>query len=522
MKSIKQAWGLSLVLPLTASAVTAQEAQEPPKPNFVFIMTDQQRADLCRREGYPLNTTPFADQMAREGIWFNRAYTAAPISAPARISFLTGRYPNATRVRSNHNIEDAVFKEDLFSVARQLGYRTAMIGKNHSHLKPHDVDYWSPYEHFGQPDRKDDPQIDSVNRFLASTDVYACYDPAPVRAGMQQPARMVDEALQWIENDPESPFLMWLSFPEPHNPYQVSEPYYSMFSPDKLPDTRTHAGDLAVKGPEYELLHEMMAIGHKGFQEHLDRLRGNYLGMIRLIDDQIARLVNRLQKTGTFENTIFVILSDHGDFAGEYGLMKKGVGLSDCVSRIPFIWFGKGIPAQGLCPAHVSITDIFPTFCEMAGGAIPEGVQGRSLIEILQGRSYPAVEFRSVMCHDGYGGQYYTKQDATDYVREGAVRKKPGFFDELNTWTQSGTARSIRMGDWKLEFDMLGQGQMYNLRRDPSEMNNLYHSRRHAGIRQELLAELLKWEIATNDPLPLPRHRYRFKRNKHNYLFISE
>lgn len=518
MHSVRHTLGLSVLLPLGVSSAMAQATE---RPNFVFIMTDQQRADLCQREGFPLETTPFADRMAREGVWFDRAYTAAPVSAPARISFLTGRYPNATRVRSNHNIADAVFDEDLFSVARKLGYRTALVGKNHSHLKSHDVDYWSPYEHFGQP-KKHDARIDSVNRFLSGTDMYACYAPSPVQTAMQQPARMVDDALQWIETDAESPFVLWLSFPEPHNPYQVCEPYYSMFAPDQLPATKTGRKNLPAKGPEYELLYEMMSLGHAGFQEHLGRLRGNYLGMIRLIDDQIARFVEHLQATGQYEQTIFVILSDHGDFAGEYGLMKKGVGLSDCVSRIPFVWFGKGIPAQGLCRAHVSITDIFPTFCEMAGGTIPTGVQGRSLIEMLQGHSYPESEFRSVICHDGYGGQYYTKEDATDYIREGAARKKPGFFDELNTWTQSGMARSIRMGDWKIEFDMLGNGRMYNVRKDPFELKNLYGARKHAAVREQLLAELLKWEIATNDPLPLPRHRYRFKRNDHNYLFTND
>lgn len=316
--------------------------------------------------------------------------------------------------------------------------------------------------------------------------------------------------------------MMWLSFAEPHNPYQVSEPYYSMFPPEKLPPVRTGLKDLRVKGPEYELLHEMMSLGHAGYYEHLGRLRSNYLGMIRLIDDQIARFVEQLRKDGTYENTVFVVMADHGDFAGEYGLMKKGVGLSDIVARVPFVWFGGPVPAQGLSRAHVSLVDVFPTFCEMAGGEIPEGVQGRSLVEVVRGGDYPEKEFRSVMSEDGYGGQYYTREDGTDYAKEGATRKKPGFFDELNTWTQSGASRCVRMGDWKLEFDMLGNGGMYNVKKDPSEMKNLYGSRKYAAKQQELLAELLKWDIATDDPLPLPRQRYRFKRNPHNYLFYTE
>ncbi len=520
MFSARHTLGLSVLLPLGVSSAVAQETPKAQKPNFVFIMTDQQRADLCQREGYPLEITPFADQMGREGIWFNRAYTAAPASAPARISFLTGRYPNATRVRSNHNIIDAVFDDDLFSVARQTGYRTAMIGKNHSHLKPENVDYWSPYDHVGQS-KATDEKAKEFNKYLSTTDIYADYNPAPFGAEMQQPSRMVDDAMQWIDGSDEKPFVMWLSFAEPHNPYQVSEPYYSMFA-DRLPELKTSVEDQKIKGEEYGQLCEMMSLGHAGYLENLDRLRSNYLGMIRLIDDQVARLVQHLRETGEYENTVFVIMADHGDFAGEYGLMKKGVGLSDCLTRIPLVWFGKGIPAQGLSDAHVSITDIFPTFCEMAGVPIPVGAQGRSIIDIVQGNDYPEEEFRSIISHDGYGGQYYTKEDGTDYIAEGAVHKRPGFFDELSTWTQSGMARCVRMGDWKLEYDMLGNGEMYNMKKDPLEMKNLYGVKKYAKVQQELLAELLKWDIATNDPLPLPRHRYRFKKNPHNYLFVNE
>lgn len=521
MNPVKIPLGATALLPLAVSTATAQETGASSKPNFVFIMTDQQRADLCGREGYPLDVTPFVDRMAGEGVWFDRAYTPAPISGPARVAFLTGRFPKATRVKSNHNIEDAVYKDDLFSFARRNGYRTALVGKNHAHLKPQDADCWRPYNHFAQQGRVDE-KAKAFNRYLGTTDMYADYDPAPFGPEMQHPWRMVDDALAWIGNGDDKPFMMWFSFPEPHNPYQVSEPYYSMFPPEKLPPMRTDIRDLAVKGPEYELLHEMMSLGHAGYYEHLGRLRSNYHGMIRLIDDQIARFVEQLRKEGLYENTVFVVMSDHGDFAGEYGLMKKGVGLSDIVARVPFVWFGGPVPAQGLSHAHVSLVDVFPTFCEMAGGEIPEGVQGRSLANVIGGGDYPEEEFRSVMSEDGYGGQYYTKEDETDYAREGATRKKPGFFDELNTWTQSGSSRCVRMGDWKLEFDMLGNGRMYNVRKDPSEMKNLYGNRKYAARQQELLAELLKWEIATDDPLPLPRQRYRFKRNPHNYLFCAE
>lgn len=500
------------------SGILGQDS--PKSPNIIIIMADQLRADLLQREQYPLNTMPFADNLAKNGVWFDKAYTAAPASGPARVSMLTGRYPSATHVRSNHNIKDAFYNKDLFDVAREKGYATALIGKNHSHLSPERVDYWSAYNHDGQ-DSKDKSELGKAfDKYLKTLDMYAGMKPSPYGIEAQLPYRMVDDASRWIDSVSGKPFLMWFSIAEPHNPYQTCEPYYSMFPPESLPEMRSSAGDMKSKGEEYELLSEMMGQGHVGYQRDLQRLRSVYHGMLRMIDDQLARLVNELKEKQIYENTIIIFVADHGDYAGEYGLMKKGVGLDDAIARIPMQWTGPGIkPSANPHQAHVNIVDIFPTICEVMGADIPVGVQGRSLWPMLQGKEYPEKEFGSVMVQDGFGGMYYTKEDATDYKEEGAVGKKGLFFDELNTWTQSGTMRMLRKGDWKLVYDMDGNGELYNMKNDPSELDNLFGNKEYSDIRNEMIETLLRWDISTQDPLPVPRTRYRFKRNEHNYLF---
>lgn len=242
--------------------------------------------------------------------------------------------------------------------------------------------------------------------------------------------------------------------------------------------------------------------------------------MLRMIDDQLARFVDELKKKGVYNNTIIVFIADHGDYVGEYGLMKKGVGLDDVVARIPMQWTGPGIKAS-ITPHkdHVSIIDIFPTICEIMEVNIPVGVQGRSLWPLLQGKEYPEEEFESVIAQDRFGGMYYTRNDATDYREEGAVGKKGLFFDELNTWTQSGTMRMLRKGDWKLVYDMDGNGQLYNLKDDPSELDNLFEKKACEIIKNKMIENLLRWKISIQYPIPVPRQRYRFKRNEHNYLF---
>ncbi len=512
---------VSIGIPASVAVFSPLLGQEMPQnPNIIIIMADQLRADLLKREGYPLNTMPFADRLAEKGTWFNRAYTAAPASGPARVSMLTGRYPSATHVRSNHNLKDAFYTKDLFDVAREQGYATALIGKNHSHLSPDRVDYWSPYNHDSQESKNKTEAGKAFDNYLKTLDMYANMEPSPYGVEAQLPYRMVDDASQWINSVSDKPFLMWFSIAEPHNPYQTCEPYYSMFPPDKLPEMRSSARDLKTKGEEYELLAEMMEQGHAGYQKNLQRLRSVYHGMMRMIDDQLARFVEELKEKGIYENTIILFIADHGDYAGEYGLMKKGVGLDDAIARIPMQWTGPGIKAStNPHNAHVTIIDIFPTICEIMGAGIPMGVQGRSLWPLLQGKEYPEKEFESVMVQDGFGGMYYTKEDATDYKEEGAVGKKGLFFDELNTWTQSGTMRMLRKGEWKLVYDMDGNGQLYNVKKDPSGLNNLFKNKAYNSVKNEMVENLLRWEVSTQDPIPAPRYRYRFKRNEHNYLF---
>lgn len=493
------------------------------KPNILIIMTDQMRADVCRREGFPLNTTPFLDSLAQKGCWFNKAYTSAPASVPARTSLMTGRFPKATDVRSNHNVQDAKYEDDLYGVMKKAGYRTALVGKNHTYMKAGRVDYWDEYGHTGKMSKDKTPEEAAFDKYLGTLSMYENDKPSPFGVELQQPYRMVDEATAWIKQAGNQPFFMLFSMPEPHTPYQVCEPYYSMFPPETLPPIGADIHTLKGKGEVYQHMHDVMVLAHPDYEKNINRTRSVYYGMLRMIDDQVRRLVGQLKEEGVLDNTIIVFLSDHGDYVGEYGLIKKGVGLPDVLSRIPMFWYGPGIktdaePSQ----AHVSIVDLLPTLCEITGQKIPMGVQGRSLWNLLQGKAYPEEEFASVMAEGGYGGAFYTAKDGTDYEGEGCLNIKRGTFDSLNSWTQSGSLRLLRKGDWKLIYDMTGHGELYHVSADPSEINNLYDDAACNSVKQDLLQDLLKWEIATQDPLPVPRNRYYFKRNPHNYLFEDE
>lgn len=488
------------------------------KPNVVIIMTDQQRADLAKREGFSLDTTPFLDALAQEGVWFNRAYTAAPICVAARTSMLTGRYPSATHVRSNHNVQDAFYTEDMFDVFHKNGYAVGFSGKNHSYKSKADADYWFPCDHNGVPEHLLQTEEERVfHQYMKSLHMHLSMKPTPFPLQLQGPYRIVTQAEEWISSlDANQPFFLWMSFPEPHNPYQVPEPYYSMFPPESLPPTLASEADLEKKGFAYKWCRQSFDIAFPDYRAQVQRARANYLGMLRLIDDQVRRFVDFLDQHGLKENTIVVFVSDHGDFVGEYGLIRKGPELAEPLVRIPLQITGPGIRKhEGPHPAHISITDLLPTLCEAIGVAIPDGVQGRSLWPLLSGQDYPEAEFASAYAEQGFGGLHYTADEPLDPAQDGLVANQG--YDCLNSWTQSGTMRMVRQGDWKLVFDMQGRGQLYNLVADPAELNNRYGDPTVGAVQQRLMAELLTWVLRMHDPLPLPRRRYKLKRDPRNY-----
>ncbi|MBN9391091.1 MAG: sulfatase-like hydrolase/transferase [Chloroflexi bacterium] len=486
-------------------------------PNIILIMTDQQRADLSKREGFELDTTPFLDSLAQQGRWFNHAYTPMPACAPARTSMLTGRYPNAHGIRENYELYRAVFEQDVFSIMKEQGYRTALIGKNHTYLTAERVDYFANYDHLGSRRKPNSAQEEEFDSWLKTLGFHISLEPSPFPLECQLPYRMVSDAQDWIKDNSDQPFCMWLSFPEPHNPYQVPEPYYSLFQPADLPPLDTNEQDFMNRGFKWQYTHRIGEMGFPDYQASIPRARANYLGMLRLLDDQLKRFVTFLEVEGLRENTLVVFMADHGDFVGEYGMLRKGPEMPEVLMRIPFFAVGPGVEANPLPhPAFVSLVDLLPTLCEFTGVGLPKGVQGKSFWPLLSGQDYPPGEFASVYGEQGVGGLHYTEDDVTE-VQPGLPTSKTGAFDCLNSCSQSGLLRMVRKGEWKLVLDMQGRGQFFNLADDPFELNNLWGKADYIREQTELLTELAVKMMQAVDPLPIPASGYTRKVNPRNY-----
>lgn len=475
------------------------------RPNIVLILTDQQRADFSRGEGFALDTTPFLDRWADGGVRFRRAYTPMPVCGPARCSLLTGRFPRATRVRENGGLGHAVFGADLVSILRAQGYALHLCGKNHSHRPPTDFDFCAQYTHTGggRPERRTAAHAE-FDRWLRALDHGVGLAPTPFPLESQLPCRIVDDALECVAAQGDRPFFLWLSFPEPHNPYQVPEPYFSLWSEQDVPDRAAGPEAGAHKGPKWRWMQRLWEAKRPGYDAQWRRYRADYCGMLRLIDDQIARFIGGLAAAGVLDDTLVLFTSDHGDYAGDYGLQRKGVGLPECLVRIPMIWRGPGIaPRPAASEAFVSLVDVLPTLCAAVRAEVPYGVQGRNLWPLLTGTPGAEAEFSSVYAEVGYGGRSYGEGERPPlhFPYEGPS------LDELNSVTQSGLLKMIRRGPYKLTYDEEGHGELYDVERDPAELQDLWHDERHGAARGELLEELLRWMLRAEDDLPTARYR---------------
>ena len=490
------------------------------KPNVVIIIADQRHYGMSKATGYPLDTSPTLDRLQQQGVGFERNYCTIPACVPSRTSMLTGRWPEAHHVRMNLQAGAAVFDEDVYQVAKRRGYRTALTGKNHTYLKKENVDFWRGYMHEGGYIAPDAPkEVGEFDKWLKNLHYNVAEEAAPFPLTTQLPYRIVSDAMEFIDQSGDQPFLLQVSFPEPHDPEQVPAPYWNMFPPETVPARGAGPEALSVMGDRARWENRLQQ-GNFDTERVWRRYKSNYLGALRMVDDQIGRLMQHLDTRSLTKKTIVVFTADHGDYVMDYGLARKGFGLYEDLTHTPQIWYGYGVkPSLAVQKAFTSMADLMPTLCEAMGAEIPHGVQGRSLWPLLRGEPFPNEEFRSIYAGVGVGGLYY---EDSDHVPT-AISHDPereGSWDELNMVTQSGNQKMVRMENWKLVYDMMGYGQLYNLHDDPCELKNLFGKPAVAPVQATLMAELAMWVIRTQDSLPTgPQNRkYQTKwSTQHNW-----
>ena len=419
MKIAGAAAMIGMLGPFSAGRLFAREK----RPNILFILTDDHRYDAFSCKGHPVVKTPNLDRIANEGADFTNTFVTTALCSPSRASFLTGQYAHRHGVVTNHtmwNDDNVTFME----LIKKAGYDTAFIGKWHM-----------------PGDRL--PRLRGVDEFITFTKeggqgVY--YDCPLVINGVEtaRPGKYItndltDLALNFVTRKRENPFCLYLSHKAVHFGYRPPQHMKTLYQ-----------GDLHLP-PESDTWVTLTNNGiWVGASFPMNDLYRNYLRVVTSVDEQVGRLLARLDEMGELDNTVIIYAGDNGHLFGEHGLYDKRNAYEESM-RIPFfIRYPKLIRQTGKREQMILNIDLAPTLLDIVGAEIPRSMQGRSFVPYLKSRQ---MEGRDAFLYEHFPVFPIPIPGIT------AVRTK----DYKYVTYQKGT--------WK--------DQLFHLKNDPRELKNI-------------------------------------------------
>jgi len=440
------------------------------RPNILAITTDQHSKHVTGCYGCDTVRTPNIDRLAASGMRFDNAYCPAPLCVPSRMSFMTGRRPRDNRVWHNGNILHSAIPTWPHVLGAD-GYETSLIGRMHF-MGPdqrHGFENHPIGEYFaGYPGTSPDVWEGDLSGTSGQSRVAverAGTGPTPYQWADE---RVTDRAVEYLrdraETDRDRPFAAVVSYLLPHCPFiapeELFEYYYDRVSvptpdEDQPESVRRFRANRGIADPPLD-------------EERVRVARAAYFALCERIDALIGRVIDCLDETGLADETLVVYYSDHGEMAGEHGCWWKSnfhegsVGVP-LVMRLP----GRTSPDSS-SEAVVNLTDLAPTFTDVAGAEFDTPVTGRSLVPILEGDR---------------------PDDWTDET-----------YSEFVDMTGMGPARMVRSGRWKL-WDYPAEDvppALFDLESDPDELNDLGTDPEYADVREDLLEKLYAdWDPET-------------------------
>ena len=370
-----------LTILLLALAATASAAK---RPNILFIASDDMKP-LIGAYGDTFAQTPNLDRLAERGTVFLNAHCQWAVCGPTRASIMSGLMPETTGVMGFKQMRAIV--PDLVTLPqyfRDNGYETAATGKLND---PRCVEGGR---------KKDDPLSWSIpyRPGISYGSLYKPADKSPVDAPDIDMARHEDgqicetglELLNQLAKG-DKPFFLGVGFKKPHLPFVAPKRFWDLYNRADVPLAAWQK--LPVNGDPRAWDHAKEARGYDGvpksgpFSEELQReLIHGYYACVSMIDEQVGRLLDKLDELGIADNTIIVFWGDHGFHLGDHGEWGKHTNMEQA-TRVPFIISDPRISNTGTSPHPAGFIDIYPTLCELAGLDIPDAPQGRSLVPVL-------------------------------------------------------------------------------------------------------------------------------------------
>ena len=475
------------------------------RPNILWICTDQQRFDTLGCYGNSYVHTPHIDALAEKGLLFEEVFSQSPVCTPSRASMLTGRYPRTARCRQN----GASIPEDEVLITRLLsdaGYICGLSGKLHlSVCNPkaspgterrindgYDEFHWS---HHPNPDWPTNEYIVWLQEQGVEFNTPSYNGSKYVEVGMpaehHQTTWCAQKAIDFIKANAhfDNPWLFSVNIFDPHHPFDPPVEYLEKYLDilDEFPLPNYVAGELDDK-PKYQQLDHRGAYNNPGYYPYADMsdedhrlVTAAYWAMCDLIDAQVGRMIDALERSGQLENTIVIFMSDHGEMLGDHGFYLKGPFFYEPAIHVPLIVSWPGVIPQGQrSKALVELMDIAPTILEAAGVEQNPGMQARSLWPMLTGAASLDEHHDTIYC------EYY------------------------NAWIHGDAhATMIRTRRYKLAaYHGQHTGELYDLEQDPTETHNRWQDPDYAAVKIDLLETLCERMAWTVDPLPLRQARY--------------
>lgn len=482
-----------------------------PPVNVLLIVADELAATALSCAGNPVVKTPNIDRLAESGIRFDQAYCTTPLCTPSRISMFTGLFPNA---HQSFFVDEASHLApggpNLISTLHEQGYRTALIGKNHAFTESFldtQFDHVEEYLHWGKcrgEIRPSDKAVwdwrhqDPRPRF-AKFNSEGCIlgeglieEAEPFQPEECMTGRIAEDMENFLSKQGEQPFFLHYSFPDPHWPLTVCEPYYSMYSEEQI-DTLPGFHEIDWNTHPFKHFIQSKAAGFDEYSES-DRKRqlAIYYGMVSFIDDAVGRLYKSLEENNLLDNTLLLFTSDHGAFAGQYGLLGKTGGFYDCLMKIPLLAAGPGVKAGAVSDAMISNADITPTILDLLGIPIYPACQGYSFAHLLK---VPTAEHRQEIFAEV--GIPVTPPDPfppETYATEDAERtEERGWFWFVDYTTRGRSAMVRRRDGWKYCYNHADKEELYHLAEDPVELTNLADDPECRAIKDQLKSQLMEW-----------------------------
>ncbi len=451
-------------------------AQDRP-PNVVFIICDQMRGDALSCLGSPNARTPNLDRMAAQGVRCERAFSNNPVCVPSRVSAFSGRYPHEHGNLTNDSGERlASLEGTMLGHFRERGYRLGWFGKNHTYTnRPlRTLDAYS--ERSREPFRKYTPEVPPWWHGDSQWPAERCHASLTTA-----------ESIDFINGSKNEPFFMHVSYFDPHPPYFAPAAFTSKYGSKDM-----HTPDYVAPeklGPRLAAQKRAMQFELMGEDGLSEAMRCYYASIEYGVDLQVGRLLDALETAGLSENTVVLFTSDHGDFMGQHGMLRKGMFLYDALLHVPMIWHAPGRIAKGHRTASlVETVDLFPTLMELTGARPETGLPGQSVAPLLRDAGTAAAD-RTIYASAAYN------DFPEDYFDDPPSLLKPDEQIPLHTRVLKHACEAkyrtvmARNQEWKIILNESGGPELYCMAGGTVERENVADKTEHREIRRGLEAE---------------------------------